>query len=59
MYNDRLSMEEARERIAQRRQEVETYERHQQLGFRDHRAARWIMVFAVLVIAIVVVGLFL
>lgn len=59
MNNDRLSMEEARERIAQRRREAEMYDRDQQLGYSDHGIARWVIAFAVIVIALVAIGLFL
>lgn len=59
MCNDRLSMEEARERIAQRMQEAETYALHQRLGYSDHGIARWVIAFAVLLIAIAAIGLFL
>lgn len=56
MYNDRLSIEEARERIAQRVQEAETYGLHQRIGGSDSSVARWIFALAV-IIAIVTVGL--
>ncbi len=59
MCNDRLSMEEVRERIAQRMQEVETYASHQRLGFSDHGVVRWVIAFTVIVIAIIAIGLFL
>ncbi len=59
MCNDRLSIEEARERIAQRRQEAELYGLHQRLGYRDHGLGRWVIAFAVIVIAVVAIGLFL
>jgi hypothetical protein len=59
MNNDRLSMEEARERISQRRREVEMYARDQQLGYRDHGLGRWVIAFAVIVIVILAIGLFL
>lgn len=56
MYNDRLSIEEARERIAQRVQEAETYGLHQRIEGSDSGVARWIFALAV-IIAIVTVGL--
>ena len=59
MNNDRLSMEEARERIAQRRREAEMYGLEQRLGYSDHSMGRWILAFIIIVIAIVAIGLFL
>ena len=49
MYNDRLSNEEARERITQRAREVETYGLQKRLGLGDYGVKRWILAFIVLV----------
>ena len=49
MYNDRLSNEEAKERITQRVREVEAYSLQKRLGVGGHGTTRWILVFIVLV----------
>ncbi len=59
MSNDRLSMEEARERIAERRREAEMYGLEQQLGYSDHGLGKWVIAFAVIVIALLAIGMFL
>ena len=59
MNNDRLSMEEARERIAQRKREAEMYGLDQRLGYSDHGFTRWVIALAIIVIAVVAIGLFL
>ena len=48
MYNDRLSNEEARERITQRTQEAESYSLQKRLGIGRYRISRWILIFIVL-----------
>jgi len=48
MYNDRLSTEEAKERITQRVKEVETYTQQKGFGMSDHGVARWILAFIIL-----------
>jgi len=53
MYNDQLSNEEAKERIAQRVREVESYGLQKKLGVDGHGTARWILVFIVLVSMVV------
>ena len=59
MNNDRISMEEAKERIEQRRREAEMYGLEQHLGYSDHGITRWVIAFTVIVIALVAIGLFL
>jgi hypothetical protein len=54
MYNDHISPEEAQKLIEQRMQEAETYSRQKQLGFGDSKAARWVFLFIVLIVAVVV-----
>jgi hypothetical protein len=56
MYNDRLSSEEANERIQQRMKEVQTYSLHKRLGYGDHAAAKWIFALIIL-LAVVAIGL--
>ena len=58
MFNDRLSNEEAKERIKQRMQEAETYSLQKRLGYGDSRTARW-MFALIIVMAVVAVGLLL
>jgi len=52
-------MEEARERIAERRREAEMYGLEQQLGYSDHGLGKWVIAFAVIVIALLAIGMFL
>lgn len=59
MSNDRLSIEETRERIARWRREAEMYGLDQRLGYSDHGAGSWILAFMIIVIAVVAIGLFL
>jgi hypothetical protein len=54
MYNDHISPEEAQKLIEQRMQEAETYSRQKQLGFGDSKAARWVFLLIVLIVAVVV-----
>ena len=54
MFNDRLSNEEAQERIRERMKEVETYSLQKQLGYGDSKAARWIFALIVLMAALMV-----
>jgi len=54
MFNDRLSNEEAQERIRERMKEVETYSLQKQLGYGDSKAARWIFALIILTAALVV-----
>jgi len=54
MYNDHMSPEEAQELIRQRMQEAETYGLQKQLGFSDSRAARWVFLLIVLLVAVAV-----
>jgi len=54
MFNDRLSNEEAQERIRERMKEVETYSLQKRLGYGDSKAARWIFALIVLMAALVV-----
>jgi hypothetical protein len=53
MYNDHLSQEEANELIKQRRKEAETYSQQKQLGFSDSRAARWVLLLIIVIVAVV------
>lgn len=59
MNNDRLSMEEATERIAQRRREAKMYDRDPRPGYSDHGIGPWIIAFALIVIAMLAIGLLL
>lgn len=52
MYNDQLSNEEAKERIAQRVREVESYSLQKRLGIGNHGTAKWILVFMVLALMV-------
>jgi hypothetical protein len=54
MYNDHISPEEAQELIRQRMQEAETYGLQKQLGFSDSRAARWVFLLIILLVAVAV-----
>jgi hypothetical protein len=51
MTNDHLSEKEAKEYIDQRMKEVESLCADKQLGYSDHRIARWILL-TILVIAV-------
>ena len=53
MYNDHLSQEEANELIRQRMKEAETYGLQKQLGFSDSRAARWVLLLIIVMVAVV------
>jgi hypothetical protein len=53
MYNDHLSQEEANELIRQRMKEAETYGLQKQLGFSDSRAARWVLLLIIVIVAVV------
>lgn len=53
MFNNPLINEEAKQKIAEREQEAETYRLHRQLGYSNRRIARWVLVFIILVIAII------
>jgi hypothetical protein len=53
MYNDLLSNEEAKERIAQRVREVDAYSLQKRLGMGDQGNVKWIRVFIVLVLMVV------
>jgi len=59
MFNDRMSNEEAKERIAQRVKEVESYSSQDGLDHGRRGAARWVFVFIVLAAVVVSVGLLL
>lgn len=59
MYNDLLSNEEAKERIAQRVREVDAYSLQKRLGMGDHGNAKWIRVFIVFVLLMVAAEFFL
>jgi hypothetical protein len=56
MYNDHLSPEEAKEFVAQRMKEVETYSLQKQLGFGDSTARRWLFLLIV-ILAVTGIGL--
>ncbi len=56
MYNDRLSNEEAKERIAQRVREVEAYSLQKRLGMGDPETAKWTLVFMVIVLMVMAAG---
>lgn len=53
MFNDPLIHEETKLKIAER--EAESHLLHQQLGYRDRKAARWVFALIALVIAMVLV----
>lgn len=57
MFNDRLTSEEAKERIRERMREAETYSLQKQLGYGDYGIAKW--VFVIIILAIVAIGLLL
>lgn len=56
MYNDRLSAEAAKERIAQRMQEVEGYAMQKRLGYGESRSTKRAFLL-VLLIAVVAISL--
>ena len=49
MFNDHLLDEMAKESIQRREQEAEIYGLQSRLGYREHRAARWLFVLIVMV----------
>ena len=53
MYNDHLSDQEAQQFINERVQEAETYSTLKQLGYGDNRAARWVFVLIIILVAAV------
>lgn len=53
MYNDHLSDQEAQQFIKQRVQEAESYSELKRLGYGDNRAARWIFVLIIILVAAV------
>ena len=55
MFNEHLSIEDAKERMQQRMQEAETYRLHKQLGYSDDRIGKWVFVLLVVVTALAVV----
>lgn len=59
MSDDRLSMEEARERIAQRRRKANMYGLDQRLEYSDEGIAPWFFAFLIIVIAILAIGVLL
>ncbi|MGE5462649.1 MAG: hypothetical protein ACM3PS_04805 [Syntrophothermus sp.] len=52
MYNDRLSSEEAQERIQERLKEAESYSLNKQPEYDHYTPARWIFVLVILMIAV-------
>ena len=54
MSNDRLSYEAAKERIAQRMQEAESYSFQKRLGYGETGSTRWVLALIILMILIVV-----
>ena len=56
MYNDLLSNEEAKERIAQRVREVESYSLQNRLGLGNRGTTKWTLVFMVIVLMVVAAG---
>lgn len=58
MFYDRPSDEMVRERINERRKEVETYSLQTRLGYGDSGAARWFLIF-ILILVVVVISLLL
>jgi hypothetical protein len=59
MFNNSLFDEEAKLKIAEREQEAEIHRLHNQLGYSDRHAARWVFALIALVIAMVFVMLLL
>jgi hypothetical protein len=55
MFNDHLFNEVAKDHIAQRTKEAETYSLHKRLGYGDHKSAKWI--FVLILLTAVAVGL--
>lgn len=55
MFNDPLIHEETKLKIAEREREAESHLLHQQLGYSDRKAARWVFALIALVIAMVLV----
>lgn len=49
MFNNHISMEEAKLKIQERDREAESYRFHKQLGFNDYGLARGILMFITLV----------
>jgi hypothetical protein len=59
MNNDRLSMEEARERIAQRRRKAKMYGPDQRPEYNDEGVAPMFFAFIIIVVVILAIGVLL
>ena len=57
MFHNHLANEEARHEIERRAREAEIYSLHKRLGYGDSRAARWVLVFIVLLAVVAALGL--
>ena len=55
MYNEHLSIEDAKERMKERMQDVENYRLYKRLGYSDSGNGKWVFISVVLVIIIAVV----
>ncbi len=55
MFNDPLIHEETKLKIAEREREAESQRLHQQLGYSDRKAARWVFALIALVIVMMLV----
>lgn len=54
MFNEFLSTEEGKERMKHNIEEAELYKLQQQVGKKDYGMASWIVVFALIVLAVAV-----
>ena len=54
MFNDRLTSEEAKERVKERMREAETYSMQKRLGYGEYGAARWVFVLLLVMIALAI-----
>ena len=57
MFHNHLVDEEARHEVERRAQEAEIYSLHKRLGYGDSRAARWVLAFILLLVAVAALGL--
>jgi hypothetical protein len=58
MFNEPVIKEEAGQKRAEREREAGAYRLHKQLGYSDGGAARWVIVFMVLVASLALIFLF-
>ena len=55
MYNEHLSIEDAKERMKERMQDAENYRLYNRLGYSDSGNGKWVFISIVLVIITAVV----